>query len=264
MPRRYGTGVPALAKLAQARAAGWSAVARVLAPIDELWMAWVMDASVEDFERALGWRQGEEELFGADLLALNTWRTARTRRMDADLQRERVAGALQRHPFADAFAAQAESFAVDCAREAESWARGDVAAAREARAGQAAALEAAPTQMGGAAAESRGGPGTGSRTPGTESDAPGAAVPAHPGTATSAHPGTAASAHPGAAVPAHPGAAAPDEAAHEAVEPEPAVVGMLRALEHLPSDLTPVRYLRRLSTLFVELETGGNTLKHLR
>ena len=248
MPRRYGTGVPALAKLAQARAAGWSAVARVLAPIDELWMAWVMDASVEDFERALGWRQGEEELFGADLLALNTWRTARTRRMDADLQRERVAGALQRHPFADAFAAQAESFAADCAREAESWERGDVAAAREARAGQAAALEAAPTQMDGAAAESRGSPGTGSRTPGTESDAPGAAVPAHPG----------------AAVPAHPGTAVPDEATHEAVEPEPAVVGMLRALEHLPSDLTPVRYLRRLSTLFVELETGGNTLKHLR
>ncbi len=256
MPRRYGTGVPALAKLAQARAAGWSAVARVLAPIDELWMAWVMDASVEDFERALGWRQGEEELFGADLLALNTWRTARTRRMDADLQRERVAGALQRHPFADAFAAQAESFAADCAREAESWARGDVAAAREARAGQAAALEAASTQMGGAAAESRGGPGTGSRTPGTESDAPGAAISAHPGAAVPVHPGAAAS--------AHPGPAAPDEATHEAVESEPAVVGMLRMLEHLPSDLTPVRYLRRLSTLFVELETGGNTLKHLR
>lgn len=242
LPRRYGTGVPALAKLAEARSAGWGAVARVLASVDEAWMQWVMDASVEDLEQALGWRQGEEDLFGSDLFALNSWRVARTRRGDTDAQRERVAGLVTRHSQADALSARADSFRADCAREAEAWASGDVVIARAARAEQAAALgesgSGAADEKSALRAESAGG---------LRAQSAGAA------SSESDNAGGAQSAEPRA-----------EPVERQEGAGEPVASQLLAALRSLPGDVTPVRYLQRLTVLFVELETGGNTLKHLR
>lgn len=84
LPRRHGTGIPALAQIAEGRARGWRAVARTLGPLDDAARQWALERSLDDWDAALGWRQGEEHIAGASLAGLHAWlRVAEKRGADA-------------------------------------------------------------------------------------------------------------------------------------------------------------------------------------
>lgn len=185
LPRKHGTGIPALAELATARARGWAAVGRALAPVDREWLDWVLTASVDDFELALGWRQGEEELFGKDLFALYSWCRARGRRQDVQDQLARLQEGVTRPIDAARAASLAQGFEASCVDEARAWDTRAIPAARAARSQQAEQLSECSPQI-------------------------------------------------------------------------------MEALEALSDSVAPMHYLRRLALVFVRLETGTNTVRHLQ
>lgn len=84
LPRRHGTGIEAIARLARVRAVGFGAAARVVEPLTPATREWVDSGrAFEDFEAALGWRQGEEAALAAPLAGLGAWARAGGRRADA-------------------------------------------------------------------------------------------------------------------------------------------------------------------------------------
>lgn len=137
LPRRYGTGVPALGQIARARARGWRAVAHCLGPWDAQMRDWSREVAAEEFEAALGWRQGEEESFAQLIAALALWAAGSGARLDAR-QEARIARACR--PDAE-LAQRARTLGERTLHEAELWEAGDLPAARSLRSEVSAQLE---------------------------------------------------------------------------------------------------------------------------
>ncbi|WP_157085758.1 hypothetical protein [Devriesea agamarum] len=125
----WEAGLLRLADIAQRRARGWRAVAKIIGECDEDFRAWILSDAGDELRDALEWRWGEEAGYSVDLYVLGRWMLTAGRTHNPGW--ERIAAAARPD---QALARDIQALAESIDAEADAWREYNADAAREARA----------------------------------------------------------------------------------------------------------------------------------